>query len=104
MKIKSITNIENFKCDNNTIIAVQSKNQPFNIQIVKLIFEKISISLDKQVSLYRISLDNIHMYLDSTGTFLECLNKLDDSWNVFTFSEFNDFYEWYKTETNTNRK
>jgi hypothetical protein len=36
------------------------------------------------------------MYMDSEGKFRDCIEKLDENWNVYVFDTFDEFYIWYK--------
>ena len=96
MNIKTITKLEDFRCENSTTIGIQSKAQPdFNLQLVKVVTKEIYIGMEKEVDLYRISLTDMKMYLDSSGTLRECFKKLDEHFNIYSFGKFSDFYEWY---------
>jgi hypothetical protein len=96
MKIKTITKLDDFRCENSTTIGLQSKTQPdFNLQLVKVVTKEIYIGMEKEVDLYRISLTDMKMYLDSSGTLSECFKKLDEYFFIYSFNKFSDFYEWY---------
>ena len=98
MKITTITKLDDFRCDNSTTIGIQSKMQPdYNLQLVKVVTGEVFINMDKVVSLYRISLNDMKMYLDFEGTLKECFENLDKYFHIYSFNTFADFYDWYTT-------
>lgn len=93
MYITTVTRLERFVLNDQSVIGLQSKKQPdFNLQLLKIMPSKTERPC--HVDLYRICLDS-NMYLDSTGLLQDCLEKLDKNWNVFSFENFDEFYKWY---------
>jgi hypothetical protein len=98
MKIITITNVEDLEIDNSTIICVQGKFQKSNIQLVLVTSDDIYMKSKSIVKLFRTTLNTNKMYFDSEGTLVDCLKNMESWGIVYTFKNFENFYEWYKTE------
>ena len=103
--ITEIYRLEDFKPNNDIIIGLVMRKATYpNIRELKIFFDEIYLGINTYVTCYITEPSDIQLRLKIEGKFIDCLNKINENYEIFIFRKYIDFHNWYIERTKEKHK